>query len=79
MLNQFFCLKIYQFKQEYCDHGCNVAVITWGRGPTTKKIMPPGKTQDILCLFCFFLFFFFQNTFKIDVFVPNLVKNLSSK
>ena len=53
-----------------------------GGGPTTKKIMPPGKTLDVLCLFCSFLFFFFvlfQNTFKIDVFVPNLVKNLSSK
>ena len=24
-------------------------------GPTTKKIMPPGKTQDVLCLFCSFL------------------------
>ena len=29
-----------------------------GGGPTTKKIMPPGKTQDVLCLFCSFLFFF---------------------
>ena len=29
-----------------------------GGGPTTKKIMPPGKTQDALCLFCSFLFFF---------------------
>ena len=30
----------------------------WGRGgggPTTKKIMPPVKTQDVLCLFCSFL------------------------
>ena len=26
-------------------------------GPTTKKIMPPGKTQYVLCLFCSFLFF----------------------
>ena len=25
-----------------------------GGGPTTKKIMPPGKTQDVLCLFCSF-------------------------
>ena len=29
-----------------------------GGGPTTKKIMPPGKTQDVLSLFCSFLFFF---------------------
>ena len=29
-----------------------------GGGPTTKKIMPPGKTQDVLYLFCSFLFFF---------------------
>ena len=29
-----------------------------GGGPTTKKIMPPGKTLDVLCLFCSFLFFF---------------------
>ena len=49
-----------------------------GGGPTTKKIMPPGKTQDVLCLFCSF-FVLFQNTFKIDAFVPNLVKNVSSK
>ena len=27
-------------------------------GPTTKKIMPPGKSQDVLCLFVLFLFFF---------------------
>ena len=44
-----------------------------GGGPTTKKIMPPGKTQDVLRLFCSF-FVLFQNTFKINVFVPNLVK-----
>ena len=25
-----------------------------GRGPTTKKIMPPGKTQGVLRLFCSF-------------------------
>ena len=48
--------------------------IIGGGGPTTKKIMPPGKPQDVLCLFDLF-----QNTFKIDVFVPNLVKNVSSK
>ena len=51
-------------------------------GPTTKKIMPPGKSQDVLCLFVLFLFFFlffFQNTSKTDVFVSNLVKNVSSK
>ena len=35
-----------------------------GGGPTTKiktitkKIMPPGKPQDVLSLFCSFLFFF---------------------
>ena len=23
-----------------------------GGDPTTKKIMPPGKSQDVLCLFC---------------------------
>ena len=33
-------------------------VLGGGGGPTTKKIMPPGKTQDVLCLFCSFLFFF---------------------
>ena len=48
--------------------------IMGGGGPTTKKIMPPGKTQDAL-----FVFVLSQNTFKIDVFVPNLVKNVSSK
>ena len=56
----------------------------WGGGGgwgSNYKKDPPGKTQDVLCLFCSFLFFFvlFQNTFKIDVFVPNLVKNVSSK
>ena len=25
-----------------------------GGGSTTKKIMPPGKTLDVLCLFCSF-------------------------
>ena len=39
-----------------------------GGGPATKKIMPPGKLLDVLCLFCS-ICFFFQNTFKIDVFV----------
>ena len=32
-------------------------VETMGGGPTTKKIMPPGKIQDVLCLSCSFLFF----------------------
>ena len=45
-----------------------------GGGSNKKKIMPPGKTQYVLCLFVLF-----QNTFKIDVFVPNFVKNVSSK
>ena len=46
-----------------------------------KRSYRRKKTQDVLCLFCSFLFFFvlFQNTFKIDVFVPNFVKKLSSK
>ena len=48
----------------------------WGGGgvPTTKKIMPPGKPK-----MSFVFFVLFQNTFKIDVFVSNLVKNVSSK
>ena len=25
-----------------------------GGGPATKKIMPSGKTQDVLCLLCSF-------------------------
>ena len=25
-----------------------------GRGSTTKKTMPPGKTQDVVCLFYFY-------------------------
>ena len=29
-----------------------------GGGPATKKIMPPGKLQDVLGLFCSFLFFY---------------------
>ena len=29
-----------------------------GGGPATKKNMLPGKLQDVLCLFCSFLFFF---------------------
>ena len=49
-------------------------IVGGGGGSTTKKIMPPGKTRDVLCLFVPF-----QNTFKIDVFVSNLVKNVSSK
>ena len=35
-----------------------VPYLLWGEVPTTKKIMPPGKPQDVLCLFCSFLFFF---------------------
>ena len=45
-----------------------------GGGPTTKKIVPPGKPK-----MSFVFFVLFQNTFKIDVFVANLVKNVSSK
>ena len=68
----FYSVRLWHFKLQ---------IGGGGGGPTTKKIMPPGKPQDVLCLFCSFLFFFvlFQNTFKIDVFVPNLVKNVSSK
>ena len=37
--------------------------------------MPAGKTQDVLCLFCSFMFFFLQNR----RFLPKLVKIVSSK
>ena len=34
----------------------------------TRVILPPGKAQDVFCLFVLF-----QNTLKFDVYVPNLV------
>ena len=49
-----------------------------GGGSNNKKDHAAGKNPR--CPLSFLLFFvLFQNTFKIDVFVPNLVKNVSSK
>ena len=49
-----------------------------GGGSNSKKDHAAGKNRRCPLSFLFF-FVLFQNTFKIDVFVPNLVKNLSSK
>ena len=49
-----------------------------GGGSNNKKDHAAGKTPRCPLSFLFF-FVLFQNTFKIDVFVPNLVKNVSSK
>ena len=47
-------------------------------GSNNKKDHAAGKKPRCPLSFLFF-FVLFQNTFKIDVFVPNLVKNVSSK
>ena len=49
-----------------------------GGGSNNKKDHAAGKTPRCPLSFLFF-FVFLQNTFKIDVFVLNLVKNVSSK
>ena len=49
-----------------------------GGGSNNKKDHAAGKNPRCPLSFLFF-FVLFQNTFKIDVFVPNLVKNVSSK
>ena len=49
-----------------------------GGGSNNKKDHAAGKKPKCPLSFLFF-FVLFQNTFKIDVFVPNLVKNVSSK
>ena len=49
----------------------------WG-GSNNKKDHAAGKNLRCPLSFLFF-FVLFQNTFKIDVFVPSLVKNVSSK
>ena len=51
---------------------------TGGGGSNNKKDHAAGKNPRCPLSFLFF-FVLFQNTFKIDVFVPNLVKNVSSK
>ena len=53
---------------------CNVL----GGGSNNKKDHAAGKNPRCPLSFLFF-FVLFQNKFKIDVFVPNLVKNVSSK
>ena len=50
----------------------------WGGGSNNKKDHAAGKNLRCPLSFLFF-FVLFQNTFKIDVFVSNLVKNVSSK
>ena len=50
-----------------------------GGGSNNKKDHAAGKTPRCPLSFLFFFVFFFQNMFKIDVFVLNLVKNVSSK
>ena len=53
------CLRYhFSFARELTSLTRLTAENKGGGGPTTKKIMPPGKTQDVLCLFCSFLFFF---------------------
>ena len=47
-------------------------------GSNNKKDHAAGKNLRCPLSFLFF-FVLFQNTFKIDVFVSNLVKNVSSK
>ena len=47
-------------------------------GSNNKKDHAAGKKPRCPLSFLFF-FVLFQNTFKIDVFVPNSVKNVSSK
>ena len=49
-----------------------------GGGSNNKKDRAAGKNLRCPLSFLFF-FVLFQNTFKIDVFVSNLVKNVSSK
>ena len=49
-----------------------------GGGSNNKKDHAAGKNLRCPLSFLFF-FVLFQNTFKIDVFVSNLVKNVSSK
>ena len=49
-----------------------------GGGSNNKKDHAACKNPRCPLSFLFF-FVLFQNTFKIDVFVPNLVKNVSSK
>ena len=49
-----------------------------GGGSNNKKDHAAGKNLRCPLSFLFF-FVLFQNTFKIDVFVSNLVKNMSSK
>ena len=49
-----------------------------GGGSNNKKDHAAGKNLRCPLSFLFF-FVLFQNTFKFDVFVPNLVKNVSSK
>ena len=49
-----------------------------GGGSNNKKDHAAGKNPRCPLSFLFF-FVLFQNTFKIDVFVPNSVKNVSSK
>ena len=56
----------------------SLSIIWGGGGPTTKKDHAAGKNLRCPLSFLFF-FVLFQNTFKIDFFVPNLVKNVSSK
>ena len=48
-----------------------------GGGPTTKRSCS-GKIPRCPLLFLFF-FVLFQSTFKIDIFVPNLVKSVFQK
>ena len=48
-----------------------------GGGSNNKKDHVAGKTPR--CPLSFLFFFDFLHTFKIDVFVLNLVKNVSSK
>ena len=64
-------LQTYRYREE----------LTWGGGgggSNNKKDHAAGKNLRCPLSFLFF-FVLFQNAFKIDVFVSNLVKNVSSK
>ena len=65
-------------KESRGDRIKNDSEVAFGGGSNNKKDHAAGKNLRCPLSFLFF-FVLFQNTFKIDVFVSNLVKNVSSK
>ena len=56
------------------------AIILYGEGGGSNYKKDHAAGKNLRCPLSFLLFFvLFQNTFKIDVFVQNLVQNVSSK